>query len=316
MNEKNLAYLKDNVKYLGFGEKLFTDLENNLSQGKNEFTLNINTIFNRDTISATLHFRKSENTDMYFLNKYDASLEKPGKESISQTIYLDNGKGITMKEAYNLLEGRAVLKDLNTKDGQKYQAWLQLDFKEKDQHDNFKMKQFHENYGYDLKGHVQNLVLSNSAPEMEQQLIKSLQKGNIQSAVVMEKIDKEVKVFIEANPQYKTLNIYDSEMKLLSREQKSDLLINPTSQNAKIQNEAGLEKTDGQIKTEAIDAKKQTTEQVNSHRQTGEKNTSKQKNSMEQDAVSSGETKRKSTRKVKDLIEQKQGAANTKGLRR
>jgi hypothetical protein len=316
MNEKNLAYLKDNVKYLGFGEKLFTDLENNLNQGKNEFTLNINTIFNRDTISATLHFRKSENTDMYFLNNYDASLEKSGKESISQTIYLDNGKGITMKEAYNLLEGRAVLKELNNKGGEKYQAWLQLDFKEKDQHENFKMKQFHENYGYDLKGQVQNLVLSNPAPEMEQQLIKSLQKGNIQSAVVMDKNDKEVKVFIEANPQYKTLNIYDTEMKLLPREQKSDLLINPALQSAKTQNEVGLEKTDGQAKTETIGVKSQSSEQTSTYRQTVEKNNSKQKNNMEQDAVSSGETKRKSTRKVKDLIEQKQGAANTKGLRR
>jgi hypothetical protein len=59
---------------------------------------------------------------------------------LSQTIYLNKGRGITIKEAYNLLNGRSIHKDLSNKEGQKYQAWLQLDFKQIDNNGNYKNK--------------------------------------------------------------------------------------------------------------------------------------------------------------------------------
>jgi hypothetical protein len=40
-----------------------------------------------------------------------------------QTFYTEKGHGITMKEAYNLLDGRAVNKDFQKAEGQKYNAW-------------------------------------------------------------------------------------------------------------------------------------------------------------------------------------------------
>ncbi len=33
MNEQNLQYLKDNIKYLGFGEKLYPELQKNMEEG-------------------------------------------------------------------------------------------------------------------------------------------------------------------------------------------------------------------------------------------------------------------------------------------
>ena len=33
MNEQNLNYLKENIKYLGFGEKLHAELEQKLAEG-------------------------------------------------------------------------------------------------------------------------------------------------------------------------------------------------------------------------------------------------------------------------------------------
>ena len=50
---------------------------------------------------------------------------------MEQTFYLNKGKGVTAKEAYNLLEGRAVHKELTTKAGEPYKAWIQLDFENK-----------------------------------------------------------------------------------------------------------------------------------------------------------------------------------------
>ena len=70
---------------------------------------------------------------MYFFNRYDATLEKANKEQLSHTIYLNKGQGITMKETYNLLNGRAVNTDLTNKAGEKYNAWIQLDLEKKNE---------------------------------------------------------------------------------------------------------------------------------------------------------------------------------------
>ncbi|MFZ1530405.1 MAG: hypothetical protein WAT19_16740, partial [Ferruginibacter sp.] len=54
-------------------------------------------------------------------------------------------------------------------------------------------------------------------PEKEKALMQSLQKGNVQS-VTIEKDGNSHKMFIEANPQYKNVNLYDSNMKLVAKE--------------------------------------------------------------------------------------------------
>lgn len=60
-----------------------------------------------------IDFSKSKQGDMYFVNKYQATLknEDPGKDK-SQTFYINKGNGVTAKEAYNMLDGRAVNKKL------------------------------------------------------------------------------------------------------------------------------------------------------------------------------------------------------------
>ena len=218
MNEQNFLYLKDNIKYMGFGENMSEALEANLKQGKPEFTLSNKTEVNKKPFEVNLHFRKSDSSDMYFFNSYNASLQRSNGEKVDQTFYLTNGKGITAKEAYNMLEGRSVFKELSTKEGQTYKAWVQLDFENKDKHNNHEVKQFHENYGYDLKAAVSKFAISELAdPEKEKSLMQSLQKGNIQS-VSIEKDGNVSKMFIEANPQFKTITLYDAHMKRMQKE--------------------------------------------------------------------------------------------------
>ena len=218
MNNDNLQYLTDNIKYMGFGENLKTELEKNMSEGKADFQLHFKAEINKKSFDATLSFRKSDSTDMYFFNNYKASLEKSNGEKNEQTFYLNKGKGVTAKEAYNLLDGRAVHKDLVTKEGQPYKAWIQLDFEKKDTKNNFEVKQFHENYGYDLKAAVGKFAMAElKDSEKEKALMQSLQKGNVQS-VTIEKDGNSHKMFIEADPQYKKVNLYDANMKLVAKE--------------------------------------------------------------------------------------------------
>ncbi len=218
MNNENFQYLSDNLKYMGFGENLKPELEKNLQEGKDEFQLHYKAEINKKPFEVTMNFRKSDTSDMYFFNNYHASLEKANGQKEEQTFYLNKGKGVTGKEAFNLLDGRSVHKDLVTREGQPYKAWIQLDFENKDKKNNSEVKQFHENYGFDLKNAVGKFPIAElKEPEKEKALMQSLQKGNVQS-VTIEKDGSSHKMFIEADPQFKKVNLYDSNMKLVAKE--------------------------------------------------------------------------------------------------
>lgn len=220
MNPENFEYLKNNLKYAGFGDKLYPELEQKIQEGLSEFTLKTETAFNKQKMESTLHFRKSDSTDMYFFNKHDAYLKHgadPTKD-VQQSFYMNRGQGITLKEAFNLLEGRAVNTDLINKEGQKYNAWVQIDFTEKETNGNFKMKQFHQNYGYDLSATLEKYPIKElMEQEQKEKLMASLQKGNVQSVTITMN-GKEEKMFISANPQFKTINVFDSQMKAVQKE--------------------------------------------------------------------------------------------------
>jgi len=223
METKNLEFLKDGLKYLGFGDKLNATLEDKIKALPTEFQLNTVGEFKKtdgmDKVDYKLEFRKSDTTDMYFFNRYAATLKQddPANEK-SQTFYITKNAGITAKEAYNLLSGRSVNKDLTNKEGQPFNAWLQLDFMEKDKNNNFKVKQFHSGYGYELDKVIEKYPVKElSDPELKEKIMKSLEKGNV-TAVTFNKEGNSEKMFIEANPQFKSVNVYDSSMKKVFQE--------------------------------------------------------------------------------------------------
>lgn len=219
MNTQNLAYLKDGLKYTGFGEKLHEELERNVNTQAPAFQLSMQTPYSNNTMHYTLHFRKSDQSDMYFFNKYEATLKTPNPEQDkSQTFYINKNSGITAREAYNLLNGRSVHKELLNAEGQPYKAWLQLDPNAKDMHGNHKIKQYHENYGFDLEKTLKQFDLKEMQdPQQKEQLIRRLQKGNLHPVTVQQD-GKEVTRFLEASPQFKTINVYDEQLHKVKRE--------------------------------------------------------------------------------------------------
>ncbi len=251
MNEKNFDYLKDNLKYMGFGEKQHDTLAKHLKEGKDSFQMTFSTEINQKPFEAVMQFRKSEKSDMYFLNSYKASLEWANGEKKEQTFYLNYGKGVTAKEAYNLLDGRSVEKEIvrklndeeklqfkaelklpreeqglpqNWEKAPTYKAWLKLDFEKKDEHNNYDVRQLHEKYGYNLEETVRKFGVSEmDGGEKEKALLQSLRKGNVQS-VSIEVNGESQKMFIEANPEYKTLNLYNEKMKPLNKEERVEFL--------------------------------------------------------------------------------------------
>lgn len=220
MNQKNFEYLRDQVKYTGFGEGLENDLKQKMEDGKPQFKLQHQTQYGNDSVTATLNFSQSKQSDMYFFNSYQVSLQKENNpETMAQTFYIDKAGNITLKEAFNLMEGRSVNKDLTNKEGQVYNAWIQMDFKQSDNNGNFKLKHYHQNYGYDLEAVLlKHPIKELGNDDFKASLIDSLKKGNLQS-VTFQTNGAEQKQYIEANPQFKTINVYDSSMQRVDNRQ-------------------------------------------------------------------------------------------------
>ena len=213
MNAENLAFLQDSLKYLGFGENtlLNQQLEEQVLKDLGEFELYTEAYFDDNTkLEAKLYYRKSDAKDRYFLTKFDALLrysDDPDKNR-AQTFYIYKGTGITFKEAFNLLEGRSVNKDMINLEGEKYNAWVQLNFEEKDSQNNFKLRQYRAQYHYELEKVLEKYPIRElQSEETKAVLIRSLRRGNIQIVTFL-KLNKAEKMFIEANPMYKTINIY------------------------------------------------------------------------------------------------------------
>lgn len=212
MNAENLEYLKNQLKFLGFGEGLNSQLENKMKEGKPEFTLDASTEFGTDKMQAVIHFRHSEKDgkEAYFCNHYIATLLREDQNR-SQFIYVNNkGQSVTFKESCNLLNSRSVFKEVTPKEGDPYKAWLKIDHENVDQKTGYpKLRQFTTNYGFDLKEAVGRMDFKGMKYDDQLKgVLKSLQKGNAASVTIM-KEDKEVSVSIEANPQLRTLNMYD-----------------------------------------------------------------------------------------------------------
>jgi len=214
MNKDNLSLLQENLRYLGFGDTLpFDDqLEQEVGKGQKEFHLVTAAHFDEwSKLEATLYFHKDDQQNMYFFTKYTATLSYLGNPDLSRThtFYIFKGSGVTLKEAFNLLQGRAVNKDLTNLDGEKYNAWIQLDFGARmTSNNNYKVRQFRVQHGYDLEKVLSTYPIQELGTEaLKLNLIRSLKKGNIHP-VTFEKANKIEKMYIEACPQFKTISIY------------------------------------------------------------------------------------------------------------
>ncbi len=217
MNENNVEYLKERVFFLGFGDKLDAELQKNIHANQDRFQLLTQGEFvtgdKRQLVSFELDFAKSKQSDLYFFNNYKATLkhEDPAQER-SQTFYINKGNGVTAKEAYNLLEGRAVHKKLTSKEGQPYQAWIQLGTT-KEENGNYKVQQYHSAWGFDLQKTLDKLPIREMGdPGAAEHVVKSLEKGNL-TAVQYERSGKAENMFIEANPRERNVIVYDSSMR-------------------------------------------------------------------------------------------------------
>ncbi|HEY4325160.1 MAG TPA: hypothetical protein VGN20_14280 [Mucilaginibacter sp.] len=220
MNTENLSYLQKQLLNLGFGEKMNEELEKKIKGKEKEFTLQTSQEYNRQNVDYTLHYKAGDKDEMYFFNKYDASMN-----DTKQTFYLNKGSGITAKEAYNLMDGRSVYKQLENLEGEKYHAWLVLDKEHKTENGNHKLKPFTDGWNFKPERAVDSMAIVGIGEEgARDKLLKSLEKGNRHQVTAL-KDGKEVKLFLEANPADHRVNLtnYKGEPQKLEHYKKPEL---------------------------------------------------------------------------------------------
>lgn len=214
--DNNLKELGDAMKKHGFGHA--TDqLSQHMNQGQKNFSIPLSHYLNEsEKINFSLSFNRQQDGS-YRFDQYQASLHHAkDPKAVSQVFKTDATDAITAKQAENLLAGRAVMREGFDLSGASKPKWIQLDFNDKDPSGNHKVKEFLHSYGYDLDKAAEKLFQKLSlSPENRQNLLEGLRKGEKQPITMM-RSNVSVDLFIEANPQFKTLNLFDKQNKKLT----------------------------------------------------------------------------------------------------
>ncbi len=143
----------------------------------------------------------------YLLSGYDANLiDKDGGQ---KSVFFSKESQIDLKEATNLLQGRAILKSYTDNNGAVTKQWTQLDFNGGD----LKIETFSPRIGYDLKkiliDHAVQLDSYGITKEVVQQ---SLEQGNLVSF----EVKGQDKFYLQASPGERSLIFFDNDKKPIS----------------------------------------------------------------------------------------------------
>ncbi|REA60161.1 hypothetical protein DSL64_15930 [Dyadobacter luteus] len=203
----NQRQLESRITAMGF-TGMSSKLAEQIAEGKQQFGLPVSYYKNEnERVDFELSFSRSAD-GTYRIADLKVSLDdqKAGQQR-QHSFTGDHKDGLTAAQASNLLAGRAV----KTQD-----KWIQLDLNDVNAQGKHRVKEFHQGYGYDLLKAVSQLPIKElKNQQQKQQLLEGLQSGEKQNVTI--RINgKDRYLSIEANPQFKTINIYDQQNQKIS----------------------------------------------------------------------------------------------------
>lgn len=199
--EENSRSLQEQVQRAGFSS-LSAKIDEHIRQGHQQFSIPVSYYLNdKERLDHQLSFTKDQ-SGLYQIEGFKTALynETRPEECRQQCFSLNNGQVVNTTEAYNLLSGRCI---------QREGFWMQLDFNDKDAQGNFRIKQFPSDYGYNIEKVLQQLPLKELLDKTAAQKLGEALKNGERVAVSFIKDGNEQRYYIEANPQFKSVNIYD-----------------------------------------------------------------------------------------------------------
>lgn len=206
--EQNSQSLHEQVRRAGFPD-ISTKINENINQRQPQFSVPVSYYINdKERLNHQLSFIKDQ-SGTYHFEGYKTNLYNESKPNEQREQYFSakNGYEINTTESYNLLAGRAIKKN---------GTWMQLDFNDKDANGNFRMKEFHSGFGYNLEKVLQQLPLKELLNQSEADKLHDALKNGNRFAVSFTKNGNEQRYYIEANPQFKSVNIYDEHARKLT----------------------------------------------------------------------------------------------------
>jgi hypothetical protein len=147
----------------------------------------------------------------YKLKGYRATLIKEGEPDRSHNFSLNETDGITAVQAYNLLSGRSVQIG---KEGNRH--WIKLDLNDKDRDGNYNVRRFYPKYGFNLEKILERLPIRElKYPDSTKELLLDLKNGQRRQVTFLSG-NTQKQISVEANPQFRSLNFYNSNGKKIS----------------------------------------------------------------------------------------------------
>ncbi|WP_158557125.1 hypothetical protein [Mucilaginibacter conchicola] len=191
-----------------------------MDQNLTEFTLKHHQEFGKDKMESVLHFSKGDqqDKDITFFNRFESTLKKEGLEDLTQTFFIGAKHNYTLKERYNIMDGRSVYREQPKMEpteengvtkmkptGETYYAWRGLNFKEADKYGNFNPKIIF----WDHEKELQKYPIKNILEKYDRaRIMRPLEKGN-RVSVTLVRDGQETQAQVVANPRMMRLDFYD-----------------------------------------------------------------------------------------------------------
>jgi len=164
---------------------------------------------------------------------------------IEQTFFTEQGKGFTVPQAANLVQGRSVYRDdlLDHKSGSIFKAWVGLDMDSGKTGLNFKLSIHRDpEYGFDLSKVISDYNIKGmDKPENKEQLETALKNGE-RPTVIANNGTKNHELAIETAVRFKKVNFFKPDGSPEKREQ----FLSKPAQAALVEQDKSKEKDLGQ----------------------------------------------------------------------
>lgn len=205
--ELNTHALQEDLRRMGFSD-LFEKAESKIRQGQDGFTVPVSYfVDDHNRMDHLVSFSRDGNGE-YHVNGFEATLHNQRKPSEVKRQFFgrEGSDSIDVGQAYQLLCGRSL--EIDGK-------WVQLDFNDRDEKGNFRIRDYRTGPQYDLIEKLKELPLKPISPEEEKKIIENLKAGERTSvSFSMDGVEK--RFYIEANPQFRNITIYDKHSKKIT----------------------------------------------------------------------------------------------------
>lgn len=227
---ENLNDIKEVLRKAGFTQ-IGNKLEEQIAKNANSFTIPVSHYINdHEKMNFDVSFSRDVSGKCHLVG-YAATLrdEKRPSEVRGHNFIFENNTLVTTEQAHDLLSGRAMVKAGTSND------WMQFDLNDRDAKGNYRLKEYSSDFNFDIGEALKGLPIKDLKKD---ELVAKLSQGN-RVEIVIKNANVERTLFIEANPQYRSLRIFDG----LGRSIKLDTALgNVTVQNIKRQQPVAVSK--------------------------------------------------------------------------